>query len=125
MKKATAAKSQVQKQKKRESRQAQAAPARQSRPELWMFALGALVALGVTFQVYAPAMHGPFLFDDSYLPMNAPGLADRPLSNWIIGVRPLLMASYWINHHFSAGDTTAYHETGVCFHFLNAILIYL
>src|SRR3954469_4624296 len=95
-----------------------------ARPEFWLYAIALLAGLFAAFQVYAPALHGPFLFDDSYLPMNVPSLVNSPLSNWISGVRPLLMLSYWANYHSAGSDTGQYHAWNVFFHFLNTALIY-
>jgi len=95
-----------------------------TRPELWLYAIALLAGLFAAFQVYAPALHGPFLFDDSYLPMNVPAWMNSPLSNWIGGVRPLLMLSYWTNYQSAGADTAQYHAWNVFFHFLNAVLVY-
>jgi tetratricopeptide (TPR) repeat protein len=93
-------------------------------PELWLWAIALLVGLFATFQAYAPALHGPFLFDDSYLPMNVPNLAHGPFLQSLRGVRPLLMASYWVNERLAGSDTTQYHAWNVLIHFLNALLVY-
>jgi protein O-mannosyl-transferase len=92
--------------------------------EFWGWAIGLLCGLFAAFQVYGPALHGPFLFDDSYLPMNVPAWSNRPFLDSFRGVRPLLMASYWINSHLAGSDTAPYHEWNVLLHFLNAILVY-
>jgi Tfp pilus assembly protein PilF len=95
-----------------------------ARPEFWLWALALLAGLFAAFQVYAPAVHGPFLFDDAYLPMNVPAWAHGSFSNAIRGVRPLLMASYWVNERLAGTDPTQYHEWNIFFHFLNALLVY-
>ncbi|MGO9895685.1 MAG: hypothetical protein ACLPX8_15930 [Bryobacteraceae bacterium] len=89
-------------------------PAAPSRP--WLpYMLAALVAAALTLWVYEPSMYGPFLFDDTYLKFALPG-ADSPLRDWIHGVRPLLMASYWLSARM-AGDTTyAYHFGNLLIH---------
>jgi tetratricopeptide (TPR) repeat protein len=101
-----------------------AAEANSQRPELWLWIVGLLAGLAVAFQAYGPALHGPFLFDDSYLPMNVPGFAHNPLSVWMRGTRPLLMASYWANERLAGTDTAQYHEWNVFIHFLNTLLVY-
>src|SRR5690242_12969508 len=111
------------KSKKKEARRQEEAS--RSSSDWWMYALGALAALFVVFQIYGPALNGPFLFDDSYLPMNAPQLADGKLSDWIAGVRPLLMFSYWANFSSVGTNTPQYHDWNVFLHFLNAGLVYL
>jgi hypothetical protein len=58
------------------------------------------VALYAAYLVYAPALSGPFVFDDISLPYGTPGFPGA-LSAWIGGVRPLLMFSYWVNYQFS------------------------
>jgi tetratricopeptide (TPR) repeat protein len=95
-----------------------------ARPEFWLYAIALLAGLFAAFQVYAPALHGPFLFDDTYLPMNVPSWMNSPLSNWISGVRPLLMLSYWTNYQSAGSDTAQYHAWNVFFHFLNVTLVY-
>jgi tetratricopeptide (TPR) repeat protein len=111
------------KSKKKEARKQEEAARRSS--DWWMYAIGAAVALFVVFQIYAPALKGPFLFDDSYLPMNAPGLAEGRLYDWVAGVRPLLMFSYWANFRMAGTNTPQYHDWNVFLHFLNALLVYL
>jgi tetratricopeptide (TPR) repeat protein len=95
-----------------------------SQPEFWLWTIGLLVALFAAFEVYGPALHGPFLFDDSYLPMNVPGFAHNPFIVWLRGTRPLLMASYFVNERLAGTDTAQYHEWNVLIHFLNALLVY-
>jgi tetratricopeptide (TPR) repeat protein len=86
----------------------------QSRP--WLpFLLVALVAVALTFWAYEPSMYGPFLFDDTYMKFALPG-ADTPLSQWIQGVRPLLMASYWLSSRMAGDNTYAFHFGNVLIH---------
>ena len=84
-----------------------------------------LVALVAVFIAYGPALDGPFLLDDSYLPYMQPQFATAPLTAWLKGVRPLLMLTYWINYQISGEATNSYHIFNVILHFLNGILIYL
>src|SRR5690349_10554815 len=86
--------------------------------EVWLYVIGLVVALFAAFQAYAPAIRGPFLFDDSYLPMNVPAWAHGAFLASLRGVRPLLMASYWLNERLVGTDPTQYHEWNVFFHFL-------
>src|ERR1022692_2742490 len=97
--------------RKRESRKTPEAALRTQpdRSKLWMYAIGLAVGLFAAFQAYAPALNGPFLFDDLYLPMTAPRAAFEPLWTWTSGVRPLLMFSYWANFQLSGIDTGSYH----------------
>jgi len=110
------------KERKPDRKAAEAAKSRQ--PELWLWIIGLLVALFAALQVYGPALHGPFLFDDSYLPMNVPGFAHNPFLVWLHGTRPLLMASFFVNQRLAGTDTAQYHEWNVLIHFLNALLVY-
>lgn len=99
-----------------------AAVARQSTGIAWWhYALGLFALLFIAFEVYAPALSGPFLYDDSYLPFLIPDVVNQPLKAWL-GVRPLLMATYWLNYQTSALEPYAYHVVGLLFHILNSIL---
>jgi protein O-mannosyl-transferase len=92
----------------------------------WPYAAGIFVALFAVFQVYWPAIHGPFLLDDSYLPYRLPAYVDAPLSLWTRGLRPLLMFSFWLNYQGATSqDTFGYHLFNVVLHFLNGVLILL
>lgn len=93
--------------------------------KFWHFAAGALVALLVVFEVYQPALYGPFLFDDNYLPIYSHGFAERPLIVAIRGVRPFLMFTFWLNHRLSGLEPYSYHVFNVLFHLLNALLVFL
>src|SRR5260221_1628204 len=95
-----------------------------ARPDFWLWPIGLVFALFAVFQVYAPALHGPFVFDDLSLPMNVPAWANGSLLESLGRVRPLLMASYWVNSRLGGTDTTQYHVWNVFFHFLNALLVY-
>jgi len=112
--------------KKRDSRKAADAQAirEKKRPEFGLYAIGLAAALFVVIQAYGPALHGPFLFDDPYLPMNSAALRSAGLLSWINGVRPLLMLSYWSNYQLAGSETSQYHEWNVFLHFLNATMVY-
>ncbi len=95
-----------------------------SGPAWWLFAAAALAAVFVVFEVYGPAIHGPFLLDDTHLDYMQPGAEHRPLSAWIGGLRPLLMFSYWLNFQQSGlQDTFSYHATNVILHLFNGAFI--
>ena len=72
---------------------------------------------------YAPAMHGPFLFDDNGLPFALPNF-DAPLTTWLRGVRPLLMFTYWLNVRLSGSDTFSYHAVNLLLHLIAAGLMF-
>lgn len=77
------------------------------------------------FQIYGPALRGPFLFDDLALPFSSPLFPGQPLKTWIAGVRPLLMLSFWANYRISAEGTLSYHVFNVLLHCANAALLFL
>lgn len=87
------------------------------------FATLAAGALVVTFWAYAPAMHGPFLFDDNGLPFALPNF-EAPLATWLRGVRPLLMFTYWLNVRWSGPDTFSYHAVNLLFHLITTGLMF-
>jgi len=92
---------------------------------IWRHVLAVLVGLWLTLEVYGPALHGPFLFDDLYLPFMRPGLAEAPLRHWLGQIRPVLMLSYWINYRLSGQDPYCYHLFNVAAHFLAGLLVFL
>jgi len=92
---------------------------------VWPYAAAVCIAVFAVFEVYWPAIRGPFLLDDSYLPYLLPGFGPA-LRNWIGGVRPLLMFSYWLNfQHAGNEDTFAYHLVNVILHLFNGLFIFL
>lgn len=93
-------------------------------PKWWHYALGFLAAFLIAFEVYGPALSGPFVYDDVYLPFMNPTYLDKPLAFWA-NVRPLLMASYWINYQSSGIEPYAYHWFNVMLHVVNSVLAYL
>jgi len=97
-----------------------------SRVHFWQYALGFCIAFCALYQVYSPALNGPFLLDDSYLPYMLPNFYVLPIGDWIRGLRPLLMFSYWLNFKQSGNEVTfGYHLVNVVLHFFNGALIYL
>lgn len=83
--------------------------------------MGGLLVFFVAFEVYGPALKGEFLFDDNYLPFLMPNVADAHWLNWL-GVRPVLMGTYWVNYQMSGLNPYPYHALGVFLHALNALL---
>jgi protein O-mannosyl-transferase len=99
----------------------------QSSPKkfVWWPWVAGLAGLLLAFGIYGPALSGPFVLDDLYYPFGnkaLQGLAFRP---WINGTRPILMISFWLNHHFSGDDPDSYHATNVFLHVLVAVLVAL
>ena len=112
---------------KKSKRPAPAVAPAESRPNpmLWIYvSLG--IALIAAFEVYWPALHGPFLLDDSHLPYMQPHVEHAPLRIWLHQMRPLLMFTFWLNFQQSGADSTfGYHLVNLFLHFFNSIFIFL
>ena len=89
---------------------------------MWYGAAPAMLV--VLLWAYGPAMHAPFLFDDTKQQFAGPAASD-PLSSWIGPVRPVLMFSYWVNTRISLEDTSSYHLFNILIHTLAGILVFL
>jgi tetratricopeptide (TPR) repeat protein len=106
---------------------AQAIPAAKSRrwwSEWWIWAT-ALAGLLVVYQVYAPAINGAFVFDDLSLPFRTPEIK-QDVTSFVGRLRPLLMLSFWIDYHRTAGvdgaDPHTFHSTNILLHFLTSVI---
>src|SRR5690349_14905368 len=84
---------------RRRTRSDRVLPQEASRPlsPAALFALAFISALIVITNLYGPAVHSPFVFDDTTLPFRT-ALREQPLSLWITGQRPVLMFTYWANY---------------------------
>lgn len=91
----------------------------------WLPVIGVAAAFLSALFIYAPALSGPFLLDDRYLPFMAAGYESAPLSVWMRGVRPALMLSFWVNYRLSGMDTFSYHLLNVLLHAANGVLLAL
>lgn len=111
------------KSKKRAGKEAAVVPAPKPASHWWIYALAAAAALYLAFQVYGPALNGPFLFDDTSLPYDSGNFTNN-VRAWVAGVRPLLMLSYWVNYQFTH-DPPGFHITNVFIHVLNSFLVFL
>ncbi|HLK17366.1 MAG TPA: tetratricopeptide repeat protein [Bryobacteraceae bacterium] len=101
-----------------------AVPARKI--QLWHYVLGLFIAFCALYEIYSPALNGPFLLDDSYLPYMLPNFSTLPIGDWIRGLRPLLMFSFWLNFKASGNEVTfGYHFVNLVIHFFSGALIYL
>src|ERR1039457_2710031 len=89
--------------------------ARTGPPQWQMWAAWAVARVAVVW-AYAPAMSGPFLFDDAFLPFTVSSLAQQPLAGWLHSQRPLLMATYWMSAQLSPDDTWWFHFMNVAIH---------
>ena len=113
---------------KKSNRSAAAVVAVESRtnPWFWIYAASLVIGLFAAFEVYWPAIHGPFLLDDTYLTFMRPDAAYIPFRDWLRQTRPLLMITFWLNYQQSgAQETFGYHAINVLLHFLNSILAFL
>ena len=90
----------------------------------WPWA-AALAGLFVVLEVYGSALSGAFVLDDRYLPFMDPNAAQTTLRNWVVGLRPLLYFSYWLNFQSSGTEPYGYHVTNVFLHFLGSLVITL
>jgi tetratricopeptide (TPR) repeat protein len=95
------------------------------RPDWLPYAAAAAIAALVLLWAYWPVMHTGFLFDDSNQMFARPDAATAPLRAWIGPVRPVLMASYWIDFQISGQDTFSYHAVNLLIHGAAAALIFL
>src|SRR5215472_15170688 len=93
--------------------------------KLWAVLIGSCAAVAILFQVYAPAMRAPFFFDDWALPFTLQTYRLTPLSDWLSGVRPVVMFTYWINYQQGGVDPRAYHILNIWLHFFNTALVFL
>jgi protein O-mannosyl-transferase len=95
-------------------------------PWIWIYASGLVIALFAAFEIYWPAIHGPFLLDDTYLTYMRPDAAYIPFRDWLNQTRQLLMFTFWLNYQASgAQDTFGYHALNVLLHFANTIFTFL
>ena len=91
----------------------------------WVIACAIVAVWFWLYELYSPALRGPFLFDDLYLPFQVPGFVDKPLSAWISGVRPLLMFTFWLNVRLWGLDPYYFHLVNVLLHFMAGALVFL
>jgi tetratricopeptide (TPR) repeat protein len=97
-----------------------------ARTNWWKPAL-ALAALILTFQIYSPALNGPYVFDDQYLPaVEDSQYAQRSLSAVVRTARPLFNLSFWLTAQVvNDAGPGAHHTVNVWLHFFNAVLMFV
>ena len=95
-----------------------------AQPVLWEIAGLAGAALILAFLTYGPALNGPFLFDDRYLPFLERHLIGQPFTAWLIGLRPFVNLSFWLNAAISGSDTWSYHALNIALHAANSVLVF-
>lgn len=111
------------KKRSREQPRAQTKKTGGSYPVSFWLLLGA--AFVAVWWAYSPALHGPFLFDDTALPFALPSFS-APLSVWLLkNYRPFLMFTYWINATLSGSSTFSYHVFNVLFHCCTSALVFV
>jgi tetratricopeptide (TPR) repeat protein len=92
--------------------------------EWWIWA-AALAGLFAVYEIYSPALHGAFVFDDRYLPFFSPEVK-QDMFSFVGKLRPLLMLSYWIDYHRADGpDPETFHSTNVFLHFFTSVIVTL
>lgn len=109
--------------KLKRQRQAEApapSPAPVKKAVLWWPWVAGLLALVLAFVIFGPALNGPFVLDDLYLPYANPQLRGLSFVRWITDPRPVLMASFWLNHYFGGDAPDAFHQTNVFLHVIVA-----
>ncbi|HTP34773.1 MAG TPA: hypothetical protein VMJ75_21490 [Candidatus Acidoferrales bacterium] len=87
---------------------------------VWLFLAAAVIGAAL----YAPALHGKFIFDDDALPFRQ-GIRDGALQAWVNGVRPVLMFTYWVNYSISGRNPYGYHVTNLLIHVCNTCLVFV
>jgi len=101
---------------------AAAQPKAKKRTTRWWVYAAAGAAVYLAFQVYAPALNGPYVFDDLDLPYHAAGLPSG-LRFWISSARRLLLLSYGLNYQI-AREPFGFHATNVAFHLIDSVLVF-
>jgi protein O-mannosyl-transferase len=96
-----------------------------NRSSNWWIWITLAVGLLVAFDVFSPAIGGPFVWDDRGLPFSNPDLQNQGLLAWVGGNRPLLMFTFWVNYQMGAENPVGYHMLNFLLHFTTAVLIVL
>src|SRR5437763_1786229 len=86
----------------------------------WLVAAAAILCLWA----YSPVMHTPFVFDDT-TQIFARTAGHESLRDWIGPVRPVLMATYWVNANISREETFSFHVFNLLIHLLAGALVFL
>ena len=88
--------------------------------QLWLFAA---VAFVLAIWAYSPAINGEFVFDDLHLPIMQTNALYIPLVNFL-GLRPILMFTYWLNLKSSGMQPFEYHAVNLFFHLAASSLLF-
>ena len=90
----------------------------------WLWAKLFAAALILAGIAYLPSLNAPPIFDDHSLPFSDPKAARMPAGFWIGGVRPMLMATYWLNYKLSGTETLSYHVVNLLLHAASAVVVF-
>ena len=90
----------------------------------WHYAVALAAALIAVLEAYGPALRGQFVFDDQYLPFTGQEFVNAPLKSWL-GIRPLLMFTFWANLHLYGTEPLSYHLFNVFCHLATSALVFL
>jgi tetratricopeptide (TPR) repeat protein len=91
----------------------------------WMWPAICAGALLAAIIAYWPAIHGDFVFDDAHMPFTQAHPEQMSLRAWVIGARPLVNLSYWIDYHLYGTDPFGYHLVNIVLHTVVALLVFL
>lgn len=91
----------------------------------WPLYLALIAAVLALYEIYRPALGGPFLFDDVYLPFLVPNFAEKPLRDWVVGVRPTLQVTYWLNYRLFGLDAYFFHLGNLVLHAAAGFFVWL
>jgi tetratricopeptide (TPR) repeat protein len=103
---------------------------RPARTPRWTIAAGALVIALAALAVYAPALRGPFVFDDILLVSDNPLLRapDGPSRFWFttqaVDYWPVTNTCFWIEWRLWGPEPTGYHLTGLALHIAIVLLVW-
>src|SRR5579871_2992432 len=90
---------------------------------IWAASIGA--ALIAALLAYWPSMRGEFVFDDAHMPFASGHPEQLSLRAWVIGARPLVNLSYWINFQLDGVNPFGYHVVNVFLHVVAAAMVFL
>ncbi|MCZ2150897.1 MAG: tetratricopeptide repeat protein [Bryobacterales bacterium] len=99
-------------------------PQAQPAAGLWVWLLGCF-ALPAALAAYWPAVNGPFVFDDEYLPFRDPGFLKTGIRSLSPTARPLMNLSFWLNLRLFGPEPFSYHVINILLHFINTGLAFL
>lgn len=90
----------------------------------WRTIVLAAAALLAAFVAYGPALDGPFLLDDLYLPFGRPHAGHYTSEVWL-AQRPVLGLTFWANYLLSGTNTFPFHAVNLILHFCVTVLVFV